>query len=61
MSARVCDDCGETCFGCDNQDDPHYCPVCRARSMQVTTLMVEVPLSMLKDLDSFGESLELAL
>jgi serine/threonine protein phosphatase PrpC len=31
MSTRTCDRCGETCFGCDNQDDPHYCPSCKAQ------------------------------
>jgi hypothetical protein len=31
MGTRTCDRCGETCFGCDDRDDPHYCPSCKAK------------------------------
>jgi hypothetical protein len=27
---RECDNCGETCHGCDDQDDPHLCSNCKA-------------------------------
>ena len=61
MSTRVCDDCGETCLGCDNQDDPHYCSSCsEKRAKQSLTLMVEVPMSLVKELDAFAGSLERA-
>jgi len=33
MSTRECSRCGETCHGCDNQDEPHLCERCKEKVM----------------------------
>lgn len=34
MSTRVCIRCDRVCEGCDNQDEPHYCPSCLLRKKE---------------------------
>lgn len=32
MSTRECSECGETCHGCEDTDEPHLCPSCKEKA-----------------------------